>query len=349
MRCIYCHQADSPSHGREHVIPQSLGTFTPSSLILEDVCDLCNNVFSKLETIFKEDSVEGFIAAQYQFRSDSSIRFRRDRMKFRNRITGEQRIFDDMFPTLDPETGNAIPTPQVVIHGKNGYSQVIFVKGLKDAKGFAKRIRWTGEERASIRIFAKGDEQLGELISELRNRGLDYKELQQERLELQCDGQFDCEFDGRLDREVMRVIAKIAFNYFAYCAIKSGFLNLLFEDEFRSIRDFVLLDSGKNPVVATKYSVGMKGQEHRPHIPFHFIRVSERRGRIVAELALFGHMKYVVDLAAYPFRTVSPSAFGFGHQFDLVKKTFYREDPAQFCLGNSSDFNIFSNVAGIKR
>jgi len=331
------------------VVPQSLGTFTPKTLILKEVCDGCNNGFSKLETFFKEDSVEGFIAAQYQFRGDSSIRFRRDRMKFKNRITGEQRIFDDMFPTLDPETGNALPTPQIVIHGKNGYSQVLLLKGVKDAKGFANRISWTGEERESIFIFAKGDEQLGELISELRGRGIDYKELHQERLDINCDGHFDCEFEGRLDREIMRVVAKVAFNYFAFCAIQSGFYDILYEDEFRPIREFILLDSGKVPVVATRYSVAMKGQEHRPHIPFHFIRVSERRGRIVAELAFFGHMKYVVDLAAYPFRTVSPSSFGFGHQFDLIKKTFYREDPAQFCLGNNSEFNIFSNTAGIKR
>lgn len=147
----------------------------------------------------------------------------------------------------------------------------------------------------------------------------------------------------------MRVVAKVAFNYFAFCAIQSGFYDILYEDEFRPVREFILLDSGKVPVVATRYSVAMKGQEYRPHIPFHFIRVSERRGRIVAELAFFGHLKYVVDLAPYPFRTVSPSSFGFGHQFDLIKKTFYREDPAQFCLGNSSEFNIFSNTAGIKR
>ncbi|RTL37261.1 MAG: hypothetical protein EKK48_24475 [Candidatus Melainabacteria bacterium] len=329
-------------------MPQSMGTFTPKSLILIEVCDACNNTFSKLETFFKEDSLEGFIAAQYQFRRDSSIRFRRDRLTFKNRMTGEQRVFDDMFPTLDPETGNAIPTPQVVIHGKNGYSQVLFLKGLKDAKGFANRINWTGEERESICVFAKGDEQLGELIAELRNRGIDYKELQQERLDLNCDGHFDCEFEGRLDREIMRVIAKIAFNYFAYCTIKSGLYDILYEDEFRAIRDFILSDSGKTPVVATRYSIAMKGQEHRSHIPFHFIRVSEQRGRIVAEVALFGHMKYVVELAKYPFRTASPSSFGLGHVFDLVKKTFYRADPVPFCLSNTSEFNIFSNVAGIK-
>jgi len=348
MRCIYCLQSDRPFNGKEHVIPQSLGTFTPISLILVEVCDRCNNDFSKLETFFKEDSVEGFIAAQYQFRNDSSIRFRRDRLKFTSRIRGDQRIFDQMFPTLAPETGKAIPTPQVVIHGKNGYSQVIFMKGLKDAKGFANRIKWTGGERASISIFAMGEEGASELISELRKRGINYKELQHERLHLTSDGQFDCEFEGRMDSAIMQVIAKIALNYFAFCTIKSGLQDILYEEDFESIRNFVNTGTGKNLVIATRYSISIKGQEHRAHIPFHFIRVYQQNNRLNTEVTLFGHLRYVVDLGPYPFRTGNQNAFGFGHQFDLVKKTFHREDPAHYCLGASSQFNIFSNIAGIR-
>ncbi len=347
MRCIYCLRSDRPFNGREHVIPQSLGTFTPTSLILLEVCDTCNNGFSKLETFFKEDSVEGFIAAQYQFRNDSSIRFRKDRMKFKNRITGEQRIFDQMFPTLDPETGKAIPAPQIVIEGKNGHCQMIFLKGVRDAKGFADRIKWTGAERSSISIFAHGEDGVGELISELRKRGINYQQSNQELLELNSDGVFDCEFEGRLDQNIMRIIAKIAFNYFAFCTIKSGLGEILYHEDYESIRDFIRSRSESNPVTVTNHGVAMKGHEDRPHIPFHIVRVFESNNRILAEMSLVGHLRYIVNLSVYPFRTGNRRSFGFGHQFDLVKKVFYREDRARYCLGSTSEFNIFSNMAGV--
>lgn len=140
MRCIYCLKTDGTFSGREHVIPQFLGTFTPKNLLLKPVCNGCNSiVFSKFETVFKEDSVEGLIAAQFRLRNDSSIRFRNERMKINKRISGEQRIFDETFPFLDPVTGRAIPVPHVIIEGKNGKTLILLLKGITERR---KRNLW---------------------------------------------------------------------------------------------------------------------------------------------------------------------------------------------------------------
>lgn len=46
MRCLFCKQASSDSHSREHVIPESLGN---KSMVLPPgvVCDSCNNYFAR--------------------------------------------------------------------------------------------------------------------------------------------------------------------------------------------------------------------------------------------------------------------------------------------------------------
>lgn len=346
MRCIYCLREDVPFEGKEHVMSQFLGTFSPDNLILKEVCDRCNSkVISKLETIFKEDSVEGFVAAQYQLRTSSSIRFRNKRLKFSKRVSGNQRIFDSIFPTIDPATGKAIPTPQIVIEGKNGKIQILFLKGIKDFKRFAKKINWTGVQGATISIFGQGSE-VGELIQELRNRGVNYKENENENLELNEDGGIECEFSGTIDRDIERFICKLAFNYFAYCAINSGLTEVIYENTFNEIRDFVIKDEGRKLVIVKNNGLSAKGYEDRDRIPFHFIGLKAHQGKIMAEVSIFGHLKYVVEVGKYPFKTGNANSFGLGHIFNVLNKSFHRADIAKYGMGNNQ-FSLFSNIAGI--
>ncbi len=71
-QCIYCLKKESEVtfKKREHVIPSSLGSFQPlnPTLLGGDglVCDTCNGeVFSPLETLFMEDTLEGYMGNGY--------------------------------------------------------------------------------------------------------------------------------------------------------------------------------------------------------------------------------------------------------------------------------------------
>lgn len=146
-RCIYCMRADRPFKGEEHVVSQLLGRFNPD-LFLKVVCDICNSkTISKLETIFKEDSMEGLIAAQYRCKTSSSIRFRNHRLKANFRVSGKESMFSHIFPCIDAETGQVVLVPHIFVEGRNGKKQVLFLKGVQDAKNFEERIGWTGEAK----------------------------------------------------------------------------------------------------------------------------------------------------------------------------------------------------------
>src|SRR5690606_12719954 len=117
--------------------------------------------------------------------------------------------------------------PQIVLHGKNGKTQILFLKGVSDFKNFANRINWTGVRGATISIFGHGPE-VSELIRELRSRGIDYHENKCEHFELNEDGVIECEVRGTIDRTIERFICKLAFNYFAFCALHSGLAEVIY-------------------------------------------------------------------------------------------------------------------------
>lgn len=136
------------------------------------------------------------------------------------------------------------------------------------------------------------------------------------------DGFIDFDIQGKIDTEIWRLICKISFNYFAYCAIESGFDDLLYEDYFEKIRSFVLTGTGNVNLEVKNHGLNVVGYENRNNIPFHFIRISAKGNRIYSNLSLFGHFRYIVELSGYPFRTINQSAFGAQTMFDLVNKSF---------------------------
>ncbi len=347
MRCIYCLKTDVPFNGREHVIPQFLGTFSGESLILRDVCDVCNRIFSKLETVFKEDSIEGFIAALFRVRQDRSVCLRKTRMKMTNKLTGVQTLLGRVFPTVNPVTGEVQLLPQVIFERKDGKQQIIFLEGLRDDKGFSNRFKWLGSREFSITAFGQGEDGIGEVIGELRKRGIDRKFNASDSETLNYNGNLEIEFDSRIDRDLQRVIAKIAFNYFSFCAIESGFRDILYEEAFDKIRDFAIRAQGKSPVIVTPHGFTVPGYEGRDYIPFHLLRVFEKLNKIKVELSLFAHCRYEVLIGPYPFRTGNRGSFGIGHQFDTMERKMTQLAQGRFVLDTASNYSLFNNLNGI--
>src|SRR3989338_249143 len=59
--CIYCGNRNHLEFkGKEHVIPQSFGTFGAETPTLDCVCDACNDFFGKqLDLVLARDTLEG--------------------------------------------------------------------------------------------------------------------------------------------------------------------------------------------------------------------------------------------------------------------------------------------------
>ena len=326
-RCIYCLRTDRKFDGEEHVVSQFLGKFDPD-LYLKVVCDTCNSeVISRLESAFKEDAMEGILSAQYRCRTDSSIRFKNDKLTTTFHVDGKPTtMFSNIFPCLDPATGKIELIPHVFVKGPNGRNIVLFWKGLME-KGFDKRMNWTGKKNLTMYFF--GDEDIvGKMKQEIRRRGIDFQEDENliEKGQHSEEMVFNYQFNAKVDRDIERFISKIAFNYFAYCTLQSNLGEYLYDDDFASIRKFVIEGEGKSPVTISQPGYRTPGTENRPHIAAHFLTFFEAYGRVFVDVSLFGFIRYHVQISAYPFKSIPPGMFGKGHVFDVVKHKVLRSD-----------------------
>jgi len=107
--------------------------------------------------------------------------------------------------------------------------------------------------KSNIRIFAgakddKDNSQLKEMIALLKDYGVNYtekinKSISSEELK---DRKFEIKMDCRVNKDVGRIIAKIAFNYFALCAQKDNLQDILYHPNFEKIKAFILGDERVN-------------------------------------------------------------------------------------------------------
>jgi hypothetical protein len=115
-RCIYCLKDGSSATftKREHVIPASLGSFTPlnPTLVARDglVCDECNgSIFSPLETMFMEDTLEGIQGQRLNIQNRNSVTIRGNHFKIEQLSGFGPDFFKQMFFFLKPQDGKIVP------------------------------------------------------------------------------------------------------------------------------------------------------------------------------------------------------------------------------------------------
>src|SRR5262245_37310353 len=117
-RCIYCpYQGDL---SKEHYLPAALGDFQGYELLLERVCQTCNNhIGNTIETEFARTGAIGF----FRWLLGESGPHSAPRSPFYNReagidpilMTGRAPGFDyDLFFEVEPGTENAYPLRQAV-------------------------------------------------------------------------------------------------------------------------------------------------------------------------------------------------------------------------------------------
>jgi len=130
-RCIYClkDKTETTFLTREHVIPQSFGTFTPLNPTIKGdiVCDSCNTeILSPLEVNFIEDSMEGFFAQRLNLNNRNSITMRNDNFKIDTESGFGHNFFNQMVFPLKPEKGKLVPYPktQIKFRGLGGQSRL---------------------------------------------------------------------------------------------------------------------------------------------------------------------------------------------------------------------------------
>jgi len=340
--CIYCKRFEpeilfSPGKG-EHVIPQFLGEF---ELYFGDdiVCPECNNYFSKLESIFKEDSLEGVYSAIWGLRETLTIRILKDRLNWTIVTDGGQLgVFENIFPFAHPAKQNIDPKPIIIIHPKERISNVIdilFVEKFADLarkqnaifrkkKDWIKSLKKNG--KLDITIFGNRDWNLEKIKELLQKYDIEYTEsYKTEYFEDETRGtRWSFEFNAKRDDKILRLIAKIAFNYFSYCARESHVAEILYSQNFDKLRGYIRDGTNiKNEQIVQIGDISILDNENdlKKKTIQHVLTFKQENETIISELNLFGLFTYRVAIGKYPFRLMTDNLrFGCATVFDPFSK-----------------------------
>ena len=340
-----------------------MGVFDNNLVINDHVCDHCNSVvFNALETKFKEDTDEGVRFQMMNLDNSSQVRIRNENTKFSFISNMEEDFFNEIFPFFRfmDDTWKIVILPQIKIkrYGANGYI-VLLVDGIKKLDRKSKKFNalkniLKGAVKKDVRIFVRGDtadtvdmEEAIELVNDLGIEYKDDKRIFAPNEHANGEKKVEIDLECTLNNEVGRVIAKIAFNYFAYCAIKGGTEEILAHENFSKIRSYILgeinppikqiiSDIKTTPVL---WHEALSGKRY----PGHMLAFRQEKNRIIAEVSFLGRSIYVVELGDIPDE-LNMTDFGSGHFFDPIGHEIVQmsRNPAKFGTKMAPIFSLFS-------
>lgn len=328
--CIYCKKSENETafsnKKGEHVISECLGSF-PLYFGGEVVCKICNSEFSKLESVFKEDSIEGMHSAIWGIRDTYTIRMRKDRLNWTvTSQDGELGIFAEDFLFASPKEQKLYPKRIIILSLKqkkdNNMIYILFVEKFaelakKNNQEFRKRKEWIkslGE--LNIKLFGDKDWPIERMRYVLKQYDTKYNERSREYFGDKVRGQqWRVDYNMKVDDILFRVPAKIAFNYFAYCAIKQNMDDILFKPEFDKIRNYVrfgLHCGTQRPISIVNKSILCDEKNSNKKRIGHILTFHKKGNYIVSEVTLFNFFTYRIILGQYPFKIQSYRDTNFG-------------------------------------
>lgn len=319
-QCIYC-KISKPIEqfsNREHVIPQSFGTFKPHNLILnqsttqiKQVCNNCNNLFSGLEIFLARDSYEGYILRSKYQNIQKNIDRRRIILKLR-----EGELKGVYVHLIENNTINF--EQQIGVKTNNGHWEYFL---LDELHKFSKE-KYSLEE-GSLRSFGISEQQAKLAFNEI---GINFVKGGEIPLPAQTE-KLLCDISYVVDNKILRAIAKIAFNFFAYFNPEA-----VLDNSFDTLRNFILnnigtikIQSSTDPILhdETRNGLGRLG---------HIITIDRYKyDSLIVQVSLFNHLTYRVWLSERKW-TKKEIKFGFGKFFDISSKKILHIDSSKLYL-----------------
>lgn len=337
-KCVYCLQDETTTmfKTREHVIPRRLGTFQPlnPTLTSQDglVCDRCNtSIFSPLETVFMEDTLEGVHGQRLNIQGKNSVTIRDQHFKVDQQLTGfGEDFFTQMFFFLKPQDGKIVLhlRNQIKLRRRQGGYRVFSPEALESmCKGSSEFQKISADlqklDQRDMCIFGESQESVDKMIALLKRFGVDYKEQKSSSKFFKPGDKIELHenYSCRLNIDLGRVLAKIAFNYFAYCAKQSALQHILYTSNFDQIRKFVHSGSGVRgikeiiPSISEEPILWDEKAESKRFIA-HFVNFRAEDGNIVGSMTFFGLPTiYKIIIGSLP-KELNQENFGCGHVFN---------------------------------
>ena len=293
--CIYCGSSEPPRDKREHVVPQSFGSFE-NNWVLDCVCDECNQYFGdRLELVLGRDSSESILRLKYGLKPPKAAA---DLLNRRLELTIETpgpwrgaRAF--MAMDLKGTGLELLPFPQA---GFRRPLQTDFV-WINDTDLNETSIAPYRPKGTEYRIVGPADDDLRRIDRRLKELG--FKPIQQGFLEdtIPQGNQITFAAEMTFDIIVQRAIGKIAFNYAAY-VLGADFVR---NSSFDSTRRFIRYNeaSGYQVTTPTFKPILADDEPLRRQTNGHLLNVewADRvQSYLRARVSLFNEMTYVVRL-----------------------------------------------------
>lgn len=368
--CIYCSKGEGETifGHREHVVPQLLGTFQGNPTLIGWVCNYCNStVFSELEVKFKEDTEEGIACQMMNFNGSSEIRIRNKNSKFSFDLGAGDTFFNDAFPFLtniNDEGWKITFVPQIKVKGycKEGFIilRIDDVQALpRNGKKFRKiKNILANATSKDVSIFTHGEDDtkrvdLDAAINLVRELGIDYKPGTEKQMPFVGDGsdkvKAQISVGVTVGADTGRVLAKIAFNYFAYCAITSSQESFLYHESFARIKSYILgnLELPIKEIIIEKPSYSPMTFDEATkggRLVGHMITLSIEKGNLISQVTFGGRSVYKILLGKLP-EELDRADFGNGHYFDPFQKKIggMTKNPKKWGSDMPLSFELFNN------
>lgn len=335
FECLYCKQTihlrydrTQPKYPVEHVIPQLLGHFKQSMTLKLIVCKKCNQFFSEgIENSFGRDSIYGILYRVLTNLFDEK-RFKKSIKQRRNKLT---------FNVDYPEYGSTIVNIDldesaffrvsladqfVLLNSTKGVSKHFPLNELPH-RGVLDAVGWP-MHRPNISFLgpavkpSEREAKLAQIQMMLQNADIRRNMSQSSLMTLPpIPSESPLFFSSLIDDEIMRVIAKIAFNYFTYIVGHKCALSEYFDEIRRYIRCGVKSDH--HMVLMKKYNISSSIEKLKSHdFNYHQIKIIQKNHMIIAIIKLFNRDVFEVKLTeSYP---IICSGFESSHKFCLLSR-----------------------------
>ena len=316
MKCIYClrDKTKEAFTKAEHVLPQSFGRFQDNLTLIDTVCDECNQYFgNNLELHLARNSLEGLDRYQHGIKQVADYKSLGSKSKMIIRL--EEGEFKGAYAYLaySEEHKSFVPKPLPQIGFLNRKSRCYDYFLLDKIPARLEDYDLSNPKG----IIFHGDPDL--IRNKLKEKSIPFK-LGGELPPTERRTHIDVMTRWTCDAEILRTIAKIAFNYFAYWEGSSTALR----DNFNVIRqyiryggraDYPLVLPTNDPILGDE---PIEGKRRLGHI-LTLITASDRVS-VMSRIALFNNITYCVSLA----RNCSDLANKLqrrGHFFNLANMT----------------------------
>jgi len=320
MKCIYClKEAEKSAFLKsEHVLPQSFGKFKNNLTLIDKVCDECNGGFGEsIELALGRGTLEGISRVDYGVQNHKE--FKNLGKDSRPIIRATEGPFKGAYVFREYSPGHGMvmpkPTPQVGFFVRSTREYEFFPIEKLPAFASLDQQKFEINRPDGIMMFPEHEEIAKEALFE---RGYNIVKGRDAPDFPSGSGEAEFEIEWTLNLAVIRAIAKIGFNYWAYW----DKTDQIFEKSFDTTRQFIRY--GKRP----PYQVVGVTDPNRPLLADESSEAGLRRvGHIitagwaidrmslVAHVSLFNRVTYPISLAA-PYTGAREGIIDRGHFFN---------------------------------